>query len=336
VTDASVEALPPYEVGRLAGAVLDSVGSVVVGKRESLELVLAGILAGGHVLLEDLPGLGKTLTARCFAQSLGLDFRRLQFTPDLLPADVTGSFLYDQRKGDFAFRAGPVFTNMLLADEINRTPPKTQAALLEAMQEKQVSVEGVTYRLDPPFHVLATANPIEYEGTYPLPEAQLDRFMLRVSFGYPTQDEEWEVLRRRMTRKQEEAQLAPVVDARRLLAMQAALEQVVVEDSIGRYIVSLTAATREHASALVGSSPRGSLALLLLARARAVMDGRDYVVPEDVKHVAVPALAHRITLRPEMWLRRVDPSFVVQEVLQAVPAPASGALPTYAGGYAQQ
>ena len=336
MSDASVAAIPPYEVGRLATAVLDSVGSVVVGKRESLELVLAGILAGGHVLLEDLPGLGKTLTARCFAQSLGLDFRRLQFTPDLLPADVTGSFLYDQRKGDFAFRAGPVFTNMLLADEINRTPPKTQAALLEAMQEKQVSVEGVTYRLDPPFHVLATANPIEYEGTYPLPEAQLDRFMLRVSFGYPTQDEEWEVLRRRMTRKQEEAQLAPVVDARRLLAMQAALEQVVVEDSIGRYIVSLTAATREHASALVGSSPRGSLALLLLARARAVMDGRDYVVPEDVKHVAVPALAHRITLRPEMWLRRVDPSFVVQEVLQAVPAPASGALPTYAGGYAQQ
>jgi len=323
-------------VGRLAGAVLDSVGSVVVGKRDALELVLAGILAGGHVLLEDLPGLGKTLTARCFAQSLGLDFRRLQFTPDLLPADVTGSFLYDQRKGDFAFRAGPVFTNMLLADEINRTPPKTQAALLEAMQEKQVSVEGVTYRLDPPFHVLATANPIEYEGTYPLPEAQLDRFMLRVSFGYPTQDEEWEVLRRRMYRRQEEAQLAPVVDAHRLMAMQAALEQVAVEDSIGRYIVALTAATREHASALVGSSPRGSLALLLLARARAVMAGRDYVVPEDVKDVAVPALAHRITLRPEMWLRRVDPAFVVHEVLQAVPAPASGALPTYAGGYAEQ
>jgi MoxR-like ATPase len=336
VTDASVEALPPYEVGRLAGAVLDSVGSVVVGKRESLELVLAGILAGGHVLLEDLPGLGKTLTARCFAQSLGLDFRRLQFTPDLLPADVTGSFLYDQRKGDFAFRAGPVFTNMLLADEINRTPPKTQAALLEAMQEKQVSVEGVTYRLDPPFHVLATANPIEYEGTYPLPEAQLDRFMLRVSFGYPTEDEEWEVLRRRMSRRQEESQLTPVVDARRLMAMQAALEHVAVEDSIGRYIVALTSATREHASALVGSSPRGSLALLLLARARAVMAGRDFVVPEDVKDVAVPALAHRITLRPEMWLRRVDPAFVVQEVLQAVPAPASGALPTYAGGYTGQ
>jgi MoxR-like ATPase len=330
VTDARVEALPPYEVGRLAGAVLDTVGSVVVGKRDALELVLAGILAGGHVLLEDLPGLGKTLTARCFAQALGLDFRRLQFTPDLLPADVTGSFLYDQRKGDFAFRAGPVFTNMLLADEINRTPPKTQAALLEAMQEKQVSVEGVTYRLDPPFHVLATANPIEYEGTYPLPEAQLDRFMIRVSFGYPTAEEEWDVLRRRMSRRQEEAHLPPVVDARTLQAMQAALELVTVEDSIGRYIVALAAATREHPSALVGSSPRGSLALLLLARARAVMAGRDFVVPEDVKDVAVPALAHRITLRPEMWLRRVDPTFVVDEVLTATPAPASGAMPTYA------
>ncbi|WP_430783303.1 AAA family ATPase [Actinoplanes sp. G11-F43] len=324
------QALPPYEVGRLAGAVLDSVGSVVVGKRDSLELVLAGILAGGHVLLEDMPGLAKTLTARSFAQALGLDFRRLQFTPDLLPADVTGSFLYDQRKGDFAFRAGPVFTNMLLADEINRTPPKTQAALLEAMQEKQVSVEGVTYRLDPPFHVIATANPIEYEGTYPLPEAQLDRFMLRVSFGYPSAEEEWTVLQRRMSRRQEEATLAPVVDARTLQQMQGALESVAVEDSIGRYIVALASATREHGAVLVGSSPRGSLALLLLARARAAMAGRDYVVPEDVKDVAIPALAHRIVLRPEMWLRQVNPTFVVQEVLSAVPAPASGALPTYA------
>ena len=332
MTETGVQALPPYEVGRLAGAVLDSVGSVVVGKRDSLELVLAGILAGGHVLLEDLPGLGKTLTARSFAQALGLDFRRLQFTPDLLPADVTGSFLYDQRKGDFSFRAGPIFTNFLLADEINRTPPKTQAALLEAMQEKQVSVEGVTYRLDPPFHVLATANPIEYEGTYPLPEAQLDRFMLRVSFGYPTAEEEWDVLRRRMSRRQEETFLSPVVDAATLRSMQAALEEVTVEDSIGRYIVALTSATREHASVLVGSSPRGSLALLLLARARAVLAGRDFVVPEDVKDVAGPALAHRITLRPEMWLRRVDPTFVVDEVLRATPAPASGALPTYATG----
>jgi MoxR-like ATPase len=320
------------DVGRLAQTVLDRVETVVVGKREPLELVLAGILAGGHVLLEDLPGLGKTLTARSFAQALGLGFRRLQFTPDLLPADVTGSFLYDQRRADFTFRAGPIFTNLLLADEINRTPPKTQAALLEAMQEKQVSVEGVTYRLDPPFHVIATANPIEYEGTYPLPEAQLDRFLLRVSFGYPTQDEEWDVLRRRMARRQEETELAPVVDAGTLRAMQAAVEHVVVEDSIGRYIVALAAATREHASVLVGASPRGSLALLLLARARAALAGRDYVVPEDVKSVAVPVLAHRITLRPEMWLRRVDPAFVVHEVLDTTPAPASGALPSYAAG----
>ncbi|SDY73555.1 MoxR-like ATPase [Micromonospora pattaloongensis] len=325
--------VPTVEVGRLARAVLDAVGTVVVGKREALELVISGILAGGHVLLEDLPGLGKTLTARSFAQALGLDFRRLQFTPDLLPADVTGSFLYDQRRGDFTFRAGPVFTNLLLADEINRTPPKTQAALLEAMQEKQVSVEGVTYRLDAPFHVLATANPIEYEGTYPLPEAQLDRFLLRVSFGYPGREEEWDVLRRRMSRRQEEAELEPVVDAATLRAMQAALENVVVEDSIGRYIVELTAATREHGSVLVGASPRGSLALLLLSRARAALAGRDYVIPEDVKESAVPALAHRITLRPEMWLRRVDPSFVVAEVLEQTPAPASGALPTYAGGF---
>ena len=317
-------------VGRLARAVLDEVGTIIVGKRDSLELVLAGILAGGHVLLEDLPGLGKTMTARCFAQALGLDFRRLQFTPDLLPADVTGSFLYDQRSHDFTFRAGPIFTNLLLADEINRTPPKTQAALLEAMQEKQVTVEGTTYPLQPPFHVLATANPIEHEGTYPLPEAQLDRFMLRVSFGYPSPDEELTVLQRRMVRRHEEATLAPVVDASTLRSMQGALEDVDVEESIGRYIVALTAATREHPQVLIGASPRGSLALLLLSRAVAIMSGRDYVVPEDVKRVAVAALAHRITLRPEMWLRRVDASYVVGIVLEQTPAPASGAMPRHA------
>ena len=323
--------LAPPQVGQLAQRVLDAVGTVVVGKREPLTMVLAGILAGGHVLLEDRPGLGKTLTARALAQVLGIEFRRLQFTPDLMPADVTGSFLYDQRNHDFTFRPGPVFTNVLLADEINRTPPKTQAALLEAMQEKQVSVEGTTYRLQAPFHVLATANPIEYEGTYPLPEAQLDRFLLRVSFGYPDRDEEFEVLRRRMTRRQEESYLEPVVDQQTLLAMQLALEDVVVEDSIGRYVVELTAATREHPQLLVGASPRGSLALLLLARAYAVINGRDYVVPEDVKAIAVPALAHRVSLRPEMWLRRVDPSEIISDVLAATPAPVSGALPTYSG-----
>ncbi len=323
--------VPAYEVGRLGRAVLDTVGSVVVGKRDALELVLAGILAGGHVLLEDLPGLGKTLTARCFAQALGIEFRRLQFTPDLLPADVTGSFLYDQRNHDFTFRPGPLFTNLLLADEINRTPPKTQSALLEAMQEKQVSVEGTTYRLKAPFHVLATANPIEYEGTYPLPEAQLDRFLLRVSFGYPTREEELEVLRRRVARRAEESQLPAVVDATTLVAMQGALEDVAVEDSIGRYLVELTTATREHPHVLVGASPRGSLALLLLSRAVAALAGRDYVIPEDVQAVAVPALAHRITLKPEMWLRQMQPAAVVADVLAKVPVPASGALPSYAG-----
>jgi MoxR-like ATPase len=320
------------DAGVLCHKVLDAVGEVMVGKRDALELVLAGILAGGHILLEDLPGLGKTLTARSLAQALGVDFRRIQFTPDLLPADVTGSLLYDQRNHDFTFRRGPVFTNVLLADEINRTPPKTQAALLEAMQEKQVSVEGTTYRLESPFHVLATANPIEYEGTYPLPEAQLDRFLLRVSFGYPNADEEFDVLRRRMARRQEEAVVAPVVDGPTLLAMQGTLEDVAVEDSIGRYIISIVAATRAEGRVLVGASPRGSLALLLLARAKAVLAGRDFVVPEDVKDVAVPALAHRITLRPEMWLQQIDPNQVVREALASVPAPASGALPTYASG----
>ncbi|MDP9844284.1 AAA family ATPase [Streptosporangium lutulentum] len=320
------------DVGRHAGEVIDRVNTVVVGKRDALELVLAGILAGGHVLLEDFPGLAKTLTARCFAQVLGLDFTRLQFTPDLLPADVTGSFLYNQRDGDFVFREGPVFTNLLLADEINRTPPKTQAALLEAMQEHQVSVEGVTYPLEAPFHVLATANPIEYEGTYPLPEAQLDRFLLRVSFGYPSPEEEWAILGRRMARRTEETTLEPVVDAATLKEMQRALEDVAVEDSVGRYIVDLVSATRDHPQLLLGASPRGSLALLLTARACAVLDGRDYVIPEDVKRVAPAALSHRIGLRPETWLRRVDPISIVEEICARTPAPASGHLPAYTGG----
>ncbi|GAB2473690.1 MoxR family ATPase [Streptosporangium sandarakinum] len=320
------------DVGARAREVLDRVGTVVVGKRDALELVLAGILAGGHVLIEDFPGLAKTLTARCFAQTLGLDFTRLQFTPDLLPADVTGSFLYNQREGDFVFRPGPVFTQLLLADEINRTPPKTQAALLEAMQERQVSVEGVTHPLRAPFHVLATANPIEYEGTYPLPEAQLDRFLLRVSFGYPSPEEEWTMLGRRMARRREETVLEPVVDAATLGEMQRALEDVAVEDSVGRYMVALAAATREHPQLQVGASPRGSLALLLTARARAALDGRDYVVPEDVKRVAPAALSHRIGLRPETWLRRVDPVSVIEEICARTPAPLSEQLPAYTGG----
>ena len=307
--------------GELGNAVLDEVERAVVGKREALTLVLAAVLAKGHVLLEDFPGLGKTLAARSFAQALGLDFARAQFTPDLLPADLTGSFVYHQREGRFEFRKGPLFTGMLLADEINRTPPKTQAALLEAMQERQVTVEGETFELPEPFHVLATANPIEYEGTYPLPEAQLDRFLLRVSFGYPSAGQEYDVLTRRLARRREELTLERVTDAAGLIALQAAVETVQVDESVGRYCVDLATATRTHPDVLTGSSPRGSLGLVLTARAFAVLRGRDYVVPEDVKAVARPVLAHRITVKPELWMTQASGSRVVDAVLRDVPTP---------------
>lgn len=311
------------KVSQLAASILDEVEIAVIGKREALTMVLSGILAGGHVLLEDFPGLGKTLAARSFAQTLGLDFARAQFTPDLLPADLTGSFIFDQRVNEFSFRKGPLFTGLLLADEINRTPPKTQAALLEAMQERQVTVEGETFPLEAPFHVLATANPVEYEGTYPLPEAQLDRFMIQVSFGYPTLDEEWEVLSRRLDRHREEQTLNGVIDAPTLLAMQAAVEQVTVDESVGRYCVELATATRSHAHVLMGSSPRGSLALMLMARSFAVIDGRDFVTPEDVKAVAAAVLAHRIAIKPELWMSNASGASVVDAVLGTVPTPAA-------------
>jgi MoxR-like ATPase len=309
------------EVSALAERVLSEVERAVIGKRDALVLVLAGILAGGHVLIEDLPGLGKTLAARSFAQSLGLRFTRAQFTPDLLPADLTGSFLYNQKEGEFEFRAGPLFTGLLLADEINRTPPKTQAALLEAMQEGQVTVEGQTFPLDRPFHVLATANPVEYEGTYPLPEAQLDRFLMRVGFGYPTRDQEWDVLRRRLGRRQEAHRLEAVTDADGLLAMQAAIETATVDESVGRYCVALASATREHPQVMMGASPRGALALMLTARAYAVIRSRDYVVPEDVKAVAPSVLAHRVTVRPELWMSDVTGASIVRSVLAQVETP---------------
>jgi MoxR-like ATPase len=311
------------DVSGLAGAVLDEVERAVVGKRDALTLVLSSILAGGHVLLEDFPGLGKTLAARSFAQALGLGFKRAQFTPDLLPADLTGSFIYDQRTSDFAFRPGPLFTGMLLADEINRTPPKTQSALLEAMQERQVTVEGQTFPLAAPFHVLATANPVEYEGTYPLPEAQLDRFLMRVSFGYPSADEEWEVLQRRMARRQEEQTLTPVTDTAGLLTMQAAIESVVIDPTVGRYCVALSAATRSHPHVLVGASPRGALALMLTSRSYAVLAHRDYVTPEDVKAVASAALSHRITVKPELWMSNVSGATVVAAAMASVPTPSA-------------
>jgi len=306
-----------------AAAVLDEVERAVVGKRDRLELVLAGLLADGHVLLEDVPGLAKTLTARSFAEVTGLRFARVQFTPDLLPSDVTGSSIWNQRDAEFAFRAGPIFTNILLADEINRAPPKTQAALLEAMQERQVSTDGETRTLEPPFLVLATQNPIEYEGTYPLPEAQLDRFLLRTGFGYRTPDAEWEMIERRLERGVDDVVLQSVVDRETLLAMQRAVEGVHVDESVGRYVVDLVAATRESPSVSVGSSPRGSLAVVKLSRCRAALDGRDFVTPDDVKSVAIPALAHRLVLRPELWVQRRSGEDVVREILDQVRTPAT-------------
>jgi len=314
-------ACTPGQTAERAAAVLDEVERAVVGLRRVLELVLIGILAGGHILLEDLPGLGKTLTARSFARVLGLDFSRIQFTPDLLPSDVVGAPLYDQRSGQMVFRAGPVFTQLLLADEINRTPPKTQAALLEAMGEGQVSVDSVTRPLPQPFIVLATDNPIEYEGTYELPEAQLDRFMMRLRLGYLAAGDEVAMLQRRLDRRREAIDLRQVTTAAELIAMRGSLEQVEVSPDVLDYAVALVRVTREHPQIQVGASPRGSLALVHLARGQAVLSRRDYVIPDDVKAIAVPALAHRITLRPELWVRQVSADDIVARLLTSVATP---------------
>ena len=302
-------------------AVLDEIGRAVVGKRRALNLILTTMLARGHMLIEDLPGLGKTLIAKSFAAALGLEFTRVQFTPDLLPADLLGSTIYDMQSGRFEFRRGPVFTNLLLGDEINRTPPKTQAALLEAMAERQVSIDGVTHRLPEPFLVLATDNPIEYEGTYPLPEAQLDRFSVRLELKYLSEQEEATMLRRRLDRGSAPPSVQRVVDVRDLLAMQESVEQVSVHDDVLQYVVTLAAASRSHPQVAVGASPRAELDLVQLARAHALLQGRDYVIPEDVKALAVPTMAHRISLRPEMWVRRVQGADVVEELLRRTPVP---------------
>jgi len=319
--------LTVQEVAERANRILEEVERAVVGKRDALALVLLAILGDGHVLIEDFPGLAKTLTARSFAQVLDIEFSRIQFTPDLMPSDVTGSSVYNQRTGDFEFRRGPIFTNLLLGDEINRAPPKTQASLLEAMQERQVTIEGETIRLDAPFLVIATQNPIEYEGTYPLPEAQLDRFLLRVNFGYPSRDDEWTLLERRLERATDEIQLDAVIDRPGLVEMQEAIEQVHVTEPVGRYVVDVVTGTRTSQRVQVGASPRGSLALLKLSRCRAVLEGRDFVTPEDVKAVAGPALSHRLMLRPELWVQRIRPEDIVREVLETVPTPAAEGLP---------
>lgn len=313
--------MTPEETAGKARAILDELDKAVVGRRRTLELVLIGILAGGHVLLEDLPGLGKTLIARSFASVLGLDFARIQFTPDLLPSDVVGAPLYDQRNGEMVFRPGPVFTQLLLADEINRTPPKTQAALLEAMGEGQVSVDGESRGLPQPFVVLATDNPIEYEGTYELPEAQLDRFLMRLRLGYLAAADETDMLRRRVDRAAEYVTLTPVTDAAGLLAMRDSLERIEISDDLLDYVTAIVTATRADPQIQVGASPRGGLALVQLARGQALLHERDYVVPDDIKQVAVPALAHRVTLRPELWVRQVSADDIVSRLLAGVATP---------------
>ena len=301
--------------------VIDAVRQVIVGKDAVLRQILMGVLADGHILIQDNPGLAKTLIAHSFAAVLDIEFSRIQFTPDLLPGEITGGYIYNQREAQFEFRRGPLFANLLLGDEINRATPKTQSALLEAMQERQVTVEGARFPLDPPFIVIATQNPVEFEGTYPLPEAQLDRFIMRTSVGYPDPDQELEILLRRQARKQDTVALEPVVSHAELLEMQRALEEVHVSEAIAKYTVDLARATREDDRIEVGASPRGVFALFKLARAAAVLDDRDFVTPEDVKNVAVIALAHRLLLQPEYWVRGVSDVSVVEDALNSVPTP---------------
>ena len=312
------------KIGEASGTcrqVVDQVGKVIVGKEQVLEKVMLAVLANSHILFEDYPGLAKTLMARSFAMSMGCEFSRIQFTPDLLPADITGTYIYNVKTSDFELRRGPVFTNILLADEINRAPPKTQAALLEAMQERQTTLDGKTHPIKDPFIVIATQNPIEYEGVYPLPEAQLDRFLLRLQLGYPNRMEEVEILKRRMERAQEDILLEPVADGETILALQKTVEGIHVDDDVLGYVTDIVQATRAQRQVEVGASPRGSLAIFKLARARAVFHGRDYVIPDDVKEVAAPALVHRMIMKAESWVKGVDPRLMVEEILKTIPVP---------------
>jgi len=309
------------KVSSIAKSILKEVGKVIVGKETVLEQVLIGILAKGNILLEDVPGLAKTMMIKAFAQVMSCEFTRVQCTPDLLPADVTGSTVYNQKDMEFTFRRGPVFTNLLLVDEINRASPKTQSSLLEAMQEQHVTIDGITYQLPKPFHVLATQNPIEFEGTFPLPEAQLDRFIMRMSVGYPDNQQEIEILNRRITRKREEFSLKPLSSAEEINQMQNAIEEIHIDDRIKEYIVEIVRKTRENDRIEVGSSPRGSLALLHLSRASAIINGRDFVNPDDVKKIVVPALSHRIILSTGSWLTGIKPEDVIARELTKIKAP---------------
>ena len=311
----------PAEMVATGRNILGEVERVVVGKRPQLRQIMTALLVGGHVLLEDYPGLAKTLIAKSFAAALGLEFKRVQFTPDLLPGDITGGYIYDRAQGRFELRKGPIFANIILADEINRASPKTQSALLEAMQEYQVTLEGETLPLPQPFMVLATQNPIEYEGTFPLPEAQLDRFLIKLSIGYPSPDEEQEMLRRRQARRTDEAAVQCVTSVEELLRIRMAIEEIHLEPDIERYIVALVQATRTEQRVAVGASPRASLALLKLARAQAALDGRDFVIPDDVKAFVRPVLSHRLILDPSLWMQPHAVQDVISTILQQIPVP---------------
>ena len=309
--------------GKTCQKIISQVKRVIVGKDPVLEKVMLALLANSHILFEDYPGLAKTLLARSLAMSMGCNFSRIQFTPDLLPADITGTYVYNVKSGDFELRKGPVFTNILLADEINRAPPKTQAALLEAMQERQTTLDGKTHQLQDPFIVIATQNPIEYEGVYPLPEAQLDRFLVRLQLGYPTRAEEVEIMRRRMTRGQEDVVLDPVAHSHTILDLQKTVEGIHVDDDILGYVADIVQATRTQRQIEIGASPRGSLAIFKLSRARAVFHGRDYVIPDDVKEVAAPALVHRLIMKAESWVKGTNPNQVLDDILRTIPVPRS-------------
>ncbi len=309
------------EVAALSKKIIDETEKVIVGKRHVVEMVLATILANGHILFEDYPGLAKTLMAKTLAATLGCTFRRVQFTPDLLPADITGTYVFDQKESSFKLRRGPIFTHVLLGDEINRSPPKTQSALLESMQERQVTIEGETRKLEKPFVVMGTQNPIEYEGTYPLPEAQIDRFMVRLSVGYPKKDDEKEILVRRRSRGKEDAEVSTIANPRTVTEMQESLEQIHLDSSIDEYIVEIVHRTRQNPLVELGASPRGSLALMHLARAKAALQGRDYVVPDDVRDVAVPALSHRLILKTGSWLSGEKAQDIIRNILVETSAP---------------
>jgi len=309
------------KVKSLPKLILDEVSKVIIGKREVLELVLLGLLSNSHILIEDYPGLAKTLMAKSFAKAFNLEFKRIQFTSDMLPSDILGSYVFNRATSQFEFRKGPIFANIILADEINRAPPRTQSALLEAMQEKQVTVERQTFYLEKPFIVLATQNPIEYEGTYPLPEAEVDRFIMKISIGYPSLEEETEILKRRIERKADEIEIKPVASKEDLLTLQYLAEEVFVSDDINKYIAAIVQATRRSPEVEVGASVRGSLAILKLARAKALIEGRKYVIPDDVKYVSIHALRHRLILKPEFWLKGIKSEEIIQRILNEVPVP---------------